>query len=51
MIFAFYQGYQLMNGAAHCGEYPKYSVALQYANSVNLREFYVAACEFVETLT
>lgn len=50
IILAFYQGYQLMNGGAHCGEYPKYSIALQYANSINLREFYVSAKEYIDDL-
>lgn len=50
IMLAFYQAYQLMNGAAHAGEYPQYAVALQFANSVNLRTFLVEAQEYVESL-
>lgn len=50
IIFAFYQAYQLMNGAAHAGEYPQYAVTLQYANSVDLRTFLVEARAYVEVL-
>ncbi|MGJ7535188.1 hypothetical protein [Variovorax sp. ZT5P30] len=51
IMLAFYQAYQLMNGAAHAGEYPRYSVALQFANSVNLRTFLLEAREHVDLLT
>lgn len=50
IILAFYQAYQLMNSAAHAGEYPNYSVALQFVSSVDLRSFLAAACKYVEVL-
>lgn len=34
-----FQAYQLMNGAAHAGDYATYPVALLYSNSVDLRRF------------
>lgn len=50
ILIAFFQAYQLMNAHAHAGEFPAYSIALQYANSLNLRQFLRDAKEFVETL-
>ncbi|MCP5259925.1 MAG: hypothetical protein H6929_01095 [Rhodoferax sp.] len=50
VLVAFFQVYQLMNAHAHAGEFPAYSVALQYANSLNLRQFLRDAREFVESL-
>jgi hypothetical protein len=51
ILLSFYQAYQLMNGAAHAGEYPHFSVALQFANSANLRQFLSDAREYVESLS
>lgn len=51
ILLSFYQAYQLMNGAAHAGEYPHFSVSLQFANSMNLRQFLVDAHEYVDSLT
>jgi len=45
------QRYQLMNANAHAGEFPSYAVALQYSTAKNLREFLVAAKDFVESLS
>lgn len=50
ILVAFFQAYQLMNAHAHAGEFPAYPVALQYANSLNLRQFLRDAKDFVETL-
>lgn len=50
IILAFYQAYQLMNSAAHAGEYPHYSISLQFVNSVDLRSFLAAACQYVDGL-
>jgi hypothetical protein len=50
ILIAFYQAYQLMNAHAHAGEFPAYAVSLQYANSLNLRQFLRDAKEFVESL-
>ncbi|QDL36469.1 hypothetical protein [Rhodoferax sediminis] len=50
ILVAFFQAYQLMNAHAHAGEFPAYAVALQYANSLNLRQFPRDAKGFVETL-
>lgn len=50
IMLALYQAYQLMNGAAHADEYPHYSVALQFASSVDLRTFLAAARQYVDTL-
>lgn len=50
ILVAFFQTYQLMNAHAHAGEFPAYAVALQYANSLNLRQFLRDAKDFVETL-
>lgn len=50
ILVGFFQAYQLMNAYAHAGEFPAYAVALQYANSLNLRQFLRDAKEFVETL-
>ncbi|CAG9243710.1 hypothetical protein [Paraburkholderia caribensis] len=51
ILLAFYQSYQLMNGAAHAGEYPHYSVSLQFVSSVDLRSFLFAARSYVGGLT
>lgn len=51
ILIAFFQAYQLMNANAHAGEFPSYSVALQYSTSLNLRNFLDDAKEYVETLT
>lgn len=48
IFVAMFQAYQMMNGSAHAGEYPTYSVALQHAMSLNLRSFLVQARSFVE---
>lgn len=50
ILVAFFQAYQLMNAHAHAGEFPAYAVSLQYANSLNLRQFLRDAKDFVETL-
>lgn len=50
ILVAFFQAYQLMNAHAHAGEFPAYPVALQYANSLNLRQFLRDAKDFVEVL-
>ncbi|KVW71504.1 hypothetical protein WK98_07745 [Burkholderia ubonensis] len=50
IMFAFYQAYQLMNGAAHAGEYPNYSISLQFVSSVDLRSFLAAARPYVDAL-
>jgi hypothetical protein len=50
ILVAFFQAYQLMNAHAHAGEFPAYAVALQYSNSVNLRQFLGDAKDFVESL-
>lgn len=50
ILVAFFQAYQLMNAHAHAGEFPAYAVALQYSNSVNLRQFLADAKDFVESL-
>jgi len=50
ILVAFFQAYQLMNAHAHAGEFPAYAVTLQYANSLNLRQFLRDAKDFVETL-
>lgn len=50
ILVAFFQAYQLMNAHAHAGEFPAYAVALQYANSLNLRQFLRDAKDFVDTL-
>ncbi|MBX6965809.1 hypothetical protein [Alcaligenes faecalis] len=50
IMLAFYQGYQLMNGAAHAGEYPNYSISLQFVSSVDLRHFLMAARSYVDAL-
>lgn len=38
-ILAFYQAYQLMNAAAHAGEYPSYPASLVLANAKDLARF------------
>lgn len=38
-IIAFYQAYQLMNAAAHAGEYPSYPASLVLANAKDLVRF------------
>ena len=50
IMVAFFQAYQLMNAHAHAGEFPAYAVSLQYANSLNLRQFLRDAKDFVEML-
>ncbi|MCW5230912.1 hypothetical protein [Verminephrobacter eiseniae] len=50
ILVAFFQAYQLMNAHAHAGDFPAYAVSLQYANSLNLRQFLRDAKEFVELL-
>ncbi len=50
ILVAFFQAYQLLNAHAHAGEFPAYPVALQYANSLNLRKFLRDAKDFVEAL-
>ena len=50
IMLAFYQAYQLMNSSAHAGEYPHYSVSLQFVSSVDLRSFLAAACQYVDGL-
>ena len=50
ILVAFFQAYQLMNAHAHAGEFPAYAVALQYSNSMNLRQFLGDAKDFVESL-
>lgn len=50
ILVAFFQAYQLMNAHAHAGEFPAYAVTLQYANSLNLRQFLRDAKDFVESL-
>lgn len=51
ILISFFQSYQLMNANAHAGEFPPYSVALQYSTSLNLRQFLRDATNFVETLS
>lgn len=51
IMIAFFQAYQLMNANAHAGEFPPYSVSLQYSTSLNLRQFLGDAKDFVETLS
>jgi hypothetical protein len=48
VFVAMFQAYQMMNGSAHAGDYPTYSVALQHAMSLNVRSFLVQAQSFVE---
>ncbi|WP_423761201.1 hypothetical protein [Burkholderia sp. NLJ2] len=50
IMLAFYQSYQLMNSAAHAGEYPNYSISLQFVSSVDLRSFLAAARPYVDAL-
>jgi hypothetical protein len=50
ILIAFFQAYQLMNAHAHAGEFPAYAVALQFSNSLNLRQFLRDAKDFVESL-
>jgi len=50
ILVAFFQAYQLMNAHAHAGEFPAYAVELQYANSLNLRQFLRDAKDFVQSL-
>ena len=50
IMLAFYQAYQLMNGAAHAGEYPHYPVSLLFASSVDLRTFLLNARIYVDAL-
>lgn len=50
ILVAFFQAYQLMNAYAHAGEFPAYAVTLQYANSLNLRQFLRDAKDFVDSL-
>lgn len=50
ILIAFFQAYQLMNAHAHAGEFPAYAVSLQYANSLNLRQFLRDAKDFVDSL-
>lgn len=50
ILVAFFQAYQLMNAHAHAGEFPAYAASLQYANSLNLRQFLRDVKEFVESL-
>jgi len=50
ILVAFFQAYQLMNAHAHAGEFPAYPVALQYASSLDLRQFLRDAKDFVEAL-
>jgi hypothetical protein len=51
ILVGFFQAYQLMNANAHAGDFPSYSVALQYATSVNLRKFLNEANDFVLSLS
>ncbi|WP_313433465.1 hypothetical protein [Stutzerimonas nitrititolerans] len=46
-ILAFYQAYQLMNAAAHAGEYPSYPASLVLANAKDLVRFLM---DFRQTL-
>jgi hypothetical protein len=51
ILVGMFQAYQLMNASAHAGEYPRYSVALQHASSIDLRTFLHQAREYVEQLS
>ncbi len=42
-----FQAYQVMNGAAHAGDYATYPVALLYSNSVDLRRFLQDAKNYI----
>lgn len=50
VLLSLYQAYQLMNGAAHAGEYGNYPVSLLYATSSDLRRFLADAARFVRAL-
>lgn len=50
ILLAAYQVYQLMNAAAHAGEYPKYPVTLIHANSRDLVQFLHSANQYVGML-
>lgn len=50
ILLAAYQVYQLMNAAAHAGEYPKYPATLIHANSRDLVQFLHAANQYVGIL-
>lgn len=50
ILLAAFQVYQLMNAAAHAGEYPKYPVTLVHANSRDLLRFLNLANQYVGML-
>lgn len=50
IFLAIYQGYHLMNGAAHAGEYGAYPVGLIYSTSLELRRFLRDASQYVSSL-
>jgi hypothetical protein len=50
ILLAMYQAYQMLNAAAHAGEYPSYSIALLHANSRDLRRALQDARYFVDGL-
>ncbi|MCP1456117.1 hypothetical protein [Pseudomonas kilonensis] len=50
-FMSFYQSYQLMNAAAHAGEYPKYSISLILANSQDLVRFLSDFSNYVSALS
>ncbi|WP_434155793.1 hypothetical protein [Pseudomonas sp. JZ134] len=50
ILLAAYQVYQLMNAAAHAGDYPKYPATLIHANSRDLIQFLHMANQYVGIL-
>lgn len=50
ILVSLYQAYQLMNGAAHAGEYGNYPISLLYSTSNDLRRFLVDAARFIRSL-
>lgn len=50
ILTSVYQAYQVMNGAAHAGEYEPYPVNLIYSSSVDLRRFLSEARIYIEDL-
>jgi hypothetical protein len=50
VLLSLYQAYQLMNGAAHAGEFGAYPVSLLYATSSDVRRCLLDAARFVRSL-
>jgi hypothetical protein len=47
ILVALYQAYQIMNGAAHAGDYSQYPISLQYEGSADLRRFMDQALDYI----